>query len=151
MKLQNGKLYETRDGRRFRVTWDKITNIFTCPRSYPYAWEPDGISTMRFYDNLVREVEEKRWVPIQESDIWENKIVRKRRGHWQMLVTREEAQRRAPNYRSPDMVATAAKPPAVQSGLVDLTYGFSFDWEYESATNSLKISYCGNCVTLHSK
>jgi hypothetical protein len=99
MQLQDGKLYETRDGRRFRVT--KKGARFDCS-SHSAGWFVDGSScNLNHNDDLIREVEEYRWIPVRgnEEAMEHGKIYRMWRGHVQQRVTREKAQRLAPNYK----------------------------------------------------
>ncbi len=99
MQLQDGKLYETRDGRRFRVT-KKGAKYDCC--SLVGGWFVDGSAcNLNYKDNLVDEVKEYRWIPVRgNADAMEHgKIYRMWRGHVQQRVTRETAQRLAPNYK----------------------------------------------------
>jgi hypothetical protein len=115
MQLQDGKLYETADGRRFRVKLCVANRYFECPQSYSSSWIDNGTSYLCAEDNLVRLVEENRWVSVSEDVIpKEDRVYRWKRGHLQMRVTREEARRRAPNYTPPQKAEPVA--PAYQSG-----------------------------------
>lgn len=106
--LKDGKLYESVDGERFRVTQVKRTKQFECKQCNK-QWAADGMpvggshSLSNTGSWLVREVPEMRWVPIRVGgvcDFREGSIYRVHHGHFQKQVTREEAQRSAPNYKA---------------------------------------------------
>lgn len=102
LNLQDGKLYETRDGRRFRVT-KKDDGLYKC-RSHDSGWFSDGSArNLNYKDYLVKETEQYRWIPVRGNtdNLKEGETYRYRRGHVQRRVTREEAQRLAPNYKQP--------------------------------------------------
>jgi hypothetical protein len=67
MQLQDGKLYETANGQRFRVT-KLYSNYFVCPKSTSIVWDNAGLATHVSYD-LSKEVDERRWIPIRLSEI----------------------------------------------------------------------------------
>ena len=100
MKLENGKLYEARNGQRFRVT-QRADGHFECC-SYTSVWNKEGLTVLDGYD-LIREVEQYRWIPVRGNtdNLKEGETYRYRRGHVQKQVTRAEAQRLAPNYKQP--------------------------------------------------
>lgn len=101
LRLEDGKLYETLNGDRFRVKYDKRTNSYAC-EACNRAWRADGTSidyegVVAHY--LVREVPEYRWVPVRVTearDLKKNEIYRNHYGHIQRRVTRAEAQALAP-------------------------------------------------------
>lgn len=131
MKLEAGKLYETVDGRRFRVTYNESSRVFECNKSYSGYWRADAAAFVehmyRPEDNLVREVVEKRWVPINEYAIEEGMILSKVRGrHWQEYISRDEARRRDPTYNS---ISAQVKPVLNR---VDVVGGISFTIFYRS-------------------
>lgn len=109
MKLQNGGLYETRNGRRFRVK-ETGPGIFTCKSSFPKAWNSEGkCDNPRSRDNLVRRVDEYRLVPVPRRDV-PNSVTAEfvRQGnHWFEVVSREEAKRRFPGGTKPQYTTVA--------------------------------------------
>lgn len=105
IKLQDGKLYESVNGARFRVTWDQKLSRFVCPQSSYVRWDSDGFpSDGALGSALVRDIPELRWVSIHEEDITNGMVVMKKRGHWYRQVTRDEARRLAPNYKQAETV-----------------------------------------------
>jgi len=72
-------------------------------RSFAGGWSENGSACNYFHsqDDLIREAEEYRWIPVRgNADAMEHgKIYRMWRGHVQQRVTRETAQRLAPNYK----------------------------------------------------
>ncbi len=114
IKLQDGKLYESVDGERFRVKWSLKLHRFECLAANQ-AWGDDGVPVRASNPDgyigryLVREVQEYRWVPVRGNDtlgLAENEIFRMQRGHIQRRVTRDEARRLAPNYKPQEQVLT---------------------------------------------
>lgn len=104
LKLRDGGLYETRDGRRARVT--RFGDRFMCPKSFPVGWFDDGQHFSNSDDDLVREIDEKRWVPLCGLDnafeqLSENMTYRIHKGHVQQLVTRAKARAMQPSYEPP--------------------------------------------------
>jgi hypothetical protein len=104
-QLRDGGLYETRDGRRARVT-TKNGVRFNCPKSFPSFWLHTGEHLSNSDDDLVREIDEKRWVPLCGIDTAfeqtsEDMIYRIHKGHVQQLVTRDKARAMQPNYVPP--------------------------------------------------
>ena len=103
MELENGKLYETKHGRRFRV-FDDGFGWFECKGSFNGFWYADGQSIGKVMidgklckPHLVREVIEQRWVPASREE-WACRPVdqRIRDGkHHQILVSLDEAKERA--------------------------------------------------------
>jgi len=133
MELQDGKLYETRDGRRVRVSF--VEGRFVCPRSFRVGWFADGRHMgVDSGDDLVREVEETRWVPACGLDNAERlkagKIYRIYRGHWQEQVSRDEARRRAPNYKP----STKSEPVTriVSGHVLSPKEGAWFNWSFST-------------------
>ena len=115
MQLQNGGLYETRDGRRFRV--EKGSNgIFTCKSSFPGEWDGYGkCSSRRQQDNLVHRVDEYRLVPVPRRNV-PNSVTAEFvhiGKHWFEIVSVEEAKRRFPGGSKPQQ-ATVAKTQTPQ-------------------------------------
>ena len=90
MKLQDGKLYETADGRRFRVTYNSVLNCFQCPKSFSDSWSTTG-KAYKVGDDLVREIEEFRWVPVSQENMGHpDGFYRVHRRHLQKQVMRSE-------------------------------------------------------------
>jgi hypothetical protein len=122
IKLQDGKLYESVNGERFRVKWDQKLSRFVCPQSSYVRWDYDRFpSDGNLGSALVREIPELRWVSINEEDVTNGMVVTKKRGHWYRQVTRDEAQRLAPNYKQQEQVLTnreqlGAKIESVRQG-----------------------------------
>jgi hypothetical protein len=134
MELQDGKLYETHDRRRFRVTEDKETGRFVCRRSFYGFWDRNGRASTIYTDGLVREVEETRWVPAvgfnKSEQLKDGKIYRIYRGHWQEQVSRDEARRRAPNYKP----STKSEPDTrtVSGHVLSPKEGAWFNWSFST-------------------
>lgn len=108
IRLEDGGLYETIDGDRFRVRYNPQTRHFDC-KACNRSWCMDGIPTTGSgYVGWViaREVPEYRWVSINQDDLLGGDIFRLHRGHYQKQVTRQEAQRLAPNYQPPEQILT---------------------------------------------
>jgi len=111
IKLQDGKLYESVNGERFRVKWDQKLSRFVCPQSSYVRWDYDGFpSDGNLGSALVREIPELRWVPVGKGyelhELDDNVIYTVKRGHLYRQVTRDEAQRLAPNYKPQEQVLT---------------------------------------------
>lgn len=140
MQLQDGKLYETADGRRFRVTLCAATRYFECPQSYSGSWIDNGASYLRAEDNLIRLVPENRWISVcQNDDKEEGRIYRWERGHLQMQVTREEAKRMAPNYNP--AVAPAASITAGVAGSVQTpNHNAWFNWAFSTENGTVYLN-----------
>jgi hypothetical protein len=104
INLKDGRLYETADGRRFRVK--QKDKMFYCETSFNGYWRADGlafVSHKRLHqpeDNLIREVEEMRWVPVMGGDLIrmdkldDGGLYRRRGQHLQQQITRAEAKAR---------------------------------------------------------
>lgn len=101
MQLKDGGLYETKHGKRFRVT-QRADGTFTC-RSFGGCWSADGRASGRMWINddyrkphLVVEVDEYRWVPASEGEsagMFLPHSFRSYDGHRQKRVTRAVAQK----------------------------------------------------------
>ena len=104
IQLQDGKLYETVDGERFRVKEDRAKGHFTC-EACGKAWTRDGMplkgtQQLAYVGSwLVREVPEVRWVSVHDID--DHGVFKFKGVHSYKQVTREQAQRMAPNYTPP--------------------------------------------------
>lgn len=137
MKLEDGKLYETSDGRRFRVTHNKPRNWFDCLQSYNGSWAENGHSLNSTLDDLVRVVEENRWISVSEEDSHkEDQIYRWKRGHLQMQVTRGEAKRRAPNYEPPKQSAPVL-PACVSGHILAPKDNAWFNWAFSTENGTI--------------
>lgn len=100
MQLESGKLYETKQGKRYRVTGiDTYGNpTYTCD-SFGGFWYADGFAKgkvgmdgKRKRPHLIKEVDESRWVPIpRDYYISESTKIRTNGRHVQMQVSRETA------------------------------------------------------------
>lgn len=109
IQLKDGKLYESVDGSRFRVTYNRKTHRFEC-KSCGKEWLVDGTpstghsATAYVGHWLVREIPEMRWVTVGVLglDYLERGAIYKTKGkHVFKQVTREQARRMAPNYTPP--------------------------------------------------
>lgn len=109
IQLKDGQLYESVDGNRFRVTYNRKTHRFEC-KSCGKEWLVDGTPTKghsatAYVGNwLVREIPEKRWVSVAVlgvDDLESGAIYKTKGKHVFKQVTREEARRMAPNYTPP--------------------------------------------------
>lgn len=113
MRLQDGRLYENATGQRFRVR--DAGGYFVCPASAPNHWQANGEHETNDFFDLVRQVEELRWIPVPRYYIHEppdDGIFRCVRGHWQQQVTREQAR-----------INSGAEPILVDDVLLDTPHG----------------------------
>ena len=109
IQLKEGNLYESVDGQRFRVTYNRKTHRFEC-KSCGKEWLVDGTPTKghsatAYVGNwLVREIPEMRWVSVYAcgiDDLEQGAIYKTKGKHVFKQVTREQARRMAPNYTPP--------------------------------------------------
>jgi len=108
IQLKDGKLYESVDGDRFRVTYNRKTNRFEC-KSCSKEWlidgsPADGHGSYYVGHWLVREIPEMRWVTVGVlgvDDLEQGEIYKTKGKHVFKQVTREQARRMAPNYTPP--------------------------------------------------
>lgn len=124
MQLRDGGLYETKHGKRFRVT--ETGGVFEC-RSFSGRWDGSGQAYGQMWINdkyrkphLIREVDESRWVPASREK-WASTAPALRftdgHKHHQVLVSRAEAKRIAQEGRDNAVLnsvmaaAMAAQPP----------------------------------------
>ena len=114
IQLQDGKLYESVDGHRFRVTYDRKIHRFAC-KACGKEWLVDGTPTKghsatAYVGNwLVREIPEMRWVSVGMLSFEEHEsgqIYKTNGKHVFKQVTREQARRMAPNYVPPGVEYT---------------------------------------------
>ena len=143
MQLQDGKLYETKHGKRFRVS--EKGGVFEC-RSFSGRWDGSGQAYGQMWINdkyrkphLIREVDECRWVPASYED-WAstpNHLRCSDGKHHQILVDREKARaigQKGHNKAIRARVAAAAAAPAksCESGetrvLDHFSYPVGFSW-----------------------
>jgi len=156
MELQDGKLYETKHGKRFRVTSED--GAFVC-RSFGGFWFANGeakgkalIDGKYRRPHLVREVDESRWIPAnqetwlkhsrEKSSVWGK--------HMQIRVNREEAKEIGKAGHEKAMlkrVAAVAVVPAVvsaKSGEVRFQnargYAGGFTWKFIDEDDFLEIT-----------
>lgn len=112
IQLKEGKLYETVDGDRFRVTYNRKAHRFEC-KPCGKEWLVDGTPTkghsaMAYIGHwLVREIPEMRWVSVYAADLEPGAVYKTKGKHTFKQVTREQAQRMAPNYIPPGAKETA--------------------------------------------
>ena len=110
IQLQDGKLYETVDGDRFRVSYNSKTRRFEC-KQCDKEWLVDGTplkgNVSHIGSWLVREVPEMRWVSVYADDLEPSAVYKTKGKHTFKQVTREQAQRMAPNYIPPGAKETA--------------------------------------------
>lgn len=153
MQLQDGGLYETKHGKRFRVTVD--AGFFTCS-SFNGFWYSDGeaagkvtIAGKYRRPHLVREVDECRWIPASR-ETWLDYHVEHRsiKGkHRQIRVSREEACAIGKEGHEKAMLKTVAAPEVVtpaKSGEVRFQDGWGytsgFNWKFIDEGGFLEIT-----------
>lgn len=114
IQLKDGNLYESVDGDRFRVTYNRKTHRFEC-KACGKEWLVDGTpteghsSTVYVGNWLVREIPEMRWVTVGAygiDDLESGEIYKTKGRHVFKQVTREQARRMAPNYVPPGVEYT---------------------------------------------
>ena len=114
IQLKDSKLYESVDGGRFRVTYNRKTHRFEC-KSCGKEWLVDGTPTKGHSATayvghwLVREIPEMRWVSVYAcgiDDLEQGALYKTKGKHVFKQVTREQAQRMAPNYTPPGVENT---------------------------------------------
>lgn len=143
MQLKDGGLYETKHGKRFRVT-DNGDYTFSC-RSFGGYWYADGRSVGKVWidgkerkPNLIREIDESRWVPISACDDAGMGPARYLAfKHRQKLVSRVEAKAIGEAGRIKglnksdtavlDRVGAAVKLPQTDKGKIELKDRWNFD------------------------
>ena len=144
MQLRDGGLYETKHGKRFRVT--ETGGVFKC-RSFGDGgfWDADGSAIGKVWmdgklrkPHLIREIDESRWVPASRekwvSTPGDRRLTDGR--HHQVLVSREEAKRIAQEGRDkaaqPSVDSFAAKIPEKGEGNISLkdkwNFSVGFTW-----------------------
>lgn len=149
MQLKDGGLYETKHGKRFRVT-QRADGAFTC-RSFGGCWSADGRATGRMWINddyrkphLVVEVDETRWVPLshdESSRALGDGLVRYVSGHRQKRITRSEAQHLGAlgHARHQARQAPLQRPSSLQSAQVRALdpagYMVGFTWTISKSGN----------------
>ncbi len=152
MQLQDGKLYETKHGKRFRVMLD--AGFFVC-RSFRGFWYADGEAAGKVTINgkerrphLVREVLEQRRVSVSYKE-WRNQPIERRsvKGkHHQIRVSREEARAIGKKGHEKAILARVAAPAVApaESGEVRfhdvLGYTSGFDWRFIDEGGFLEIT-----------
>ena len=144
MQLQDGKLYETKHGKRFRVTFDP--GFFVCS-SFGGFWYSNGEAAGKVMidgkyrkPHLVREVDECRWVPasLEQWASTPNHLRCSDGRHHQILVDREKARaigQEGHNKAIRARVAAAAPVTPAKSGesgeirvLDHFGYHVGFSW-----------------------
>ena len=113
MELQDGRLYENATGHRFRVK--DAGGYFVCPASAPNHWLSNGEHETDVFFDLVRQVDENRWIPVSREEIFDDAddgVYRCVRGHWRVLVSREEAR-----------LVHGSEPALVDDVLLDTPHG----------------------------
>lgn len=148
MQLQDGKLYETKHGKRFRVTLD--AGFFVC-RSFRGFWYQDGVAAGKVTINgkyrrphLVREVLEQRRVSVNYKQWLDHPIEQRsvKGKHHQIRVSREEARAIGKEGHEKAMLKTVAAP--AKSGEVRFqdAWGYTngFDWKFIDEGGFLEIT-----------
>ncbi len=129
MQLQDGGLYETKHGKRFRVTLD--AGFFVC-RSFGGFWYQDGEAAGKVTidgkyrrPQLVREIDECRWIPASREKWACHPIGQRLRDchykHHQILVSREEARAIGKEGHEKAMlktVAVATTPASIKTAII---------------------------------
>ncbi len=154
MQLQDGGLYETKQGKRFRVTLD--AGFFVC-RSFGGFWYADGEAAGKVTidgryrrPHLVREVLEQRWIPVSREK-WachpiDLRLRDCRYKHHQILVSREEARAIGKEGHEKAILVRVAAPAVVpaKSGEVRFQdvwgYTSGFDWKFIDEGGFLEIT-----------
>ena len=149
MQLQDGKLYETKHGKRFRVTTFDA-RFFVCS-SFGGFWYTDGEAAGKVTidgkyrrPHLVREVDESRRVSVGYKE-WRNQPIEHRcvKGkHLQIRVSRDEA--RAIGQEGHEKARVAAPITPAKSGEVRFqdSWGYTsgFDWKFIDEDGFLEIT-----------
>ena len=148
MQLQDGKLYETKHGKRYRVSMDG-DGMFAC-RSFGGRWDIHGVAYSRVWMNhrykkphLIREVDESRWIPLSKgvkSTIANARCMQDK--HLQIRVSREEAKAIGQEGHNKAILASVTAP--TKSGEVrfvdDFGYSCGFTWKYVDEGSFLEIT-----------
>lgn len=97
MKLKDGCLYQARNGKRYRVSYNNNRGVFECLRSFRGFWDAQGLAINGYEGDLLFEVQELRWVPFCGIKRFmelscEGDVYRVVGDHVQRQVTRTEAQ-----------------------------------------------------------
>ncbi len=152
MQLQDGKLYETKQGKRFRVTLD--AGFFVCS-SFGGFWYRDGVAAGKVTINgkerrphLVREIDECRWIPASRETWLEHPVEHRsvKGKHHQIRVSREEARAIGKEGHEKAILARIAAPAIVpaKSGEVRFQdvwgYTSGFDWKFIDEGGFLEIT-----------
>ena len=149
MQLQDGKLYETKHGKRYRVSMDG-DGMFAC-RSFGGRWDMQGVADSRVWMNhrykkphLIREVVEQRRVPASYEN-WRNHPIELRcveGKHHLILVSRNKAKAIGQEGHNKAILASVTAP--TKSGEVrfvdDFGYSCGFTWKYVDEGSFLEIT-----------